>query len=184
MATMLEERTRARLRQLRFQRGLSLGSLAHASGLAASTVSRLETGARRLTLAHVERLARALDVPTDTLLATGGSSDPSPGRDGRTWEAIGPERPDGARVFRIVIPDDGRPPVLHGHEGHVWLYVLDGRLRLVVDAHELMLGAGGAAEFRAWRPHWMGAVGGPADVLAVFTPGGEPLRPVSPPQNE
>jgi len=170
-----------RLRQLRFERGLSVGALARAAGLAASTVSRLETGARRLTLAHVERLARALDVPTDTLLTTGAPGDRLRSRDGRLWDAIGPERPGTARVFRISIPDDGRPPVLHGHEGHVWLYVLDGRLRLVVDAHDLVIGAGRAAEFQAWRPHWMGAVGGPAEVLAIFTPDGRPLRPVSPP---
>jgi transcriptional regulator with XRE-family HTH domain len=184
MARMLEDRTRARLRQLRFQRGLSVGAVAREAGLAPSTVSRLETGARRLTLAHVERLARALDVPTDALLATGVPDGPLRSRDGRTWDAVGPERPDGTRVFRIGIPDDGREPVPHGHEGHVWLYVLDGRVRLVVDAHDLVLGVGRAAEFHAWRPHWIGAVGGRAEVLAIFTPGGEPLRPVAPPQNE
>jgi transcriptional regulator with XRE-family HTH domain len=181
MATVLEDRTRARLRQLRFQRGLSVGALARAAGIAPSTLSRLETGARRLTLAHVQRLAHALGVPTDVLLATGAPEEPLRSRDGRTWDAIGPERPDGARVFRIGIPEDGRQPVLHGHEGHVWLYVLAGRVRLVVEAHDVVLGVGRAAEFHAWRPHWIGAVGGRAQALAIFSPGGEALRPLSPP---
>ena len=56
----IDERTRRRLRELREQAGLSL---------AASTVSRLESGARRLTLDHLPPLARALGVTVDALLA-------------------------------------------------------------------------------------------------------------------
>ena len=182
MATGLEDRVRARLRQVRFQRGLSLSALALGSGLAASTISRLEAGARRLALAHVERLARAMDVPTDTLLLSdrGPADDPLRSRDGKTWQAVGPERSTGARVYRVGIPLDLRDPVLHGHEGHVWLYVLDGSVRLIVDHHDVVLSVGQAAEFHAWRPHWLGAVDRPAEALVIFAPDGQPLRPISP----
>ena len=47
-----DERTRRRLRELREQAGLSLEEVGRHAGMAASTVSRLESGARRLTLGH------------------------------------------------------------------------------------------------------------------------------------
>jgi len=50
----------------------------------------------RLTLAHVERLADALEVSTDPLLAAQPSPDPA--RDGRTWWPVGAERPEGPRI--------------------------------------------------------------------------------------
>jgi transcriptional regulator with XRE-family HTH domain len=180
----LEQRVRARLRQVRFERGLSLSALARAAGLAASTISRLETGARRLTFAHVAELARAMDVPTDELLATNPrqreNDDPSRSRDGKTWQAVGPERTTGARVYRVGIPVDLRQPVLHSHEGHQWLYVLDGRVRLIIEGHDLVLSEGQAAEFHTWRPHWLGAIDRPADALLIFAPDGQAVRPISP----
>jgi transcriptional regulator with XRE-family HTH domain len=177
MATELEEVVRARIRQLRFERGLSLGALARASGLAVSTLSRLETGARRLTLGHIARVAVALDVKTDVLLGV----DRAPvrvARDGKTWKAVGPERVDGARVYRVGIPVGGEEPVLHSHEGFQWLYVLSGAVRLVVERHDVVLSPGQATQFHTWRPHWLGAVGRPAEALIIFTPDGRPLEVV------
>ena len=113
---------RARLRQARFERGLTVAEMADRAGMTPSTVSRLETGARRLTLAHVEPLAQALQRSTDALLATHPS--PVRARDGRTWWPVGPERPEGPRVYRVVLPVE--EPVRHQHEGHQWLHVLHG----------------------------------------------------------
>ena len=160
----IEDRVRARLRQGRFERGLSLAQLADRAGMTASTVSRLETGARRLTLAQVERLADALELSTDALLATQPSPDPA--RDGRTWWPVGPERPDGPRVYRVVLPVEA--PVRHQHEGHQWLYVLDGTVRLVVGAADRVLQVGETAEFSTWEPHALVAVDRPAETLVIF----------------
>jgi transcriptional regulator with XRE-family HTH domain len=182
-AAELEDRVRARLRQLRFERGLSLSALARACGLAASTLSRLETGARRLTVAHVAQLARAMDVSIDELLATEptqrATDDPPRSRDGKTWRAVGPERTTGARVYRVGIPADLRQPTLHSHEGHQWLYVLQGSVRLIIEHHDLVLHEGEAVAFHTWRPHWLGAIDGPAEALVIFTPDGRPLRPLA-----
>ena len=183
-AADLEDRVRVRLRQLRFERGLSLSALARACGLAPSTLSRLETGARRLTLAHVAQLARAMNVSIDDLVATEPAQpapdDPPRSRDGKTWRPVGPERTTGARVYRVAIPADLRQPTLHSHEGHQWLYVLEGSVRLIIEHHDLVLREGEAAAFHTWRPHWLGAVDGPAEALVIFAPDGRPLRPISP----
>ena len=60
---------RARLRALRAERGLSQEEVAARAGMAASTLSRLESGARRLALDHLAPLAGALGVEVGDLLA-------------------------------------------------------------------------------------------------------------------
>jgi quercetin dioxygenase-like cupin family protein len=69
---------------------------------------------------------------------------------------------------------------LHSHEGHQWLYVLEGTVRLVIEHHDLAIDEGQATEFYTWRPHWLGALDGPAEALIIFTPDGQPLHPISP----
>jgi hypothetical protein len=34
-------------------------------------------------------------------------------------------------VFRVALPV--KEPVRHQHEGHQWMHVLDGRVRLLID---------------------------------------------------
>ncbi len=180
MATgRLEDQVRARLRQLRFERGLSVRALGAAAGMSAATLSRLETGERRLTVSHLESLAHALGVEPRSLLGTGATEPPRSASDGRAWVPIGPERTSGRRVYRIDVPAGGRPR-LHSHAGHGWFYVLDGRIRLVVEDDERTLARGDAVEFDTWRPHGMTAVGHGAQALAIFSPRGQPLRPASP----
>ena len=162
----IEDQVRARLRQARFERGVPLVELAQRAGMAASTLSRLETGARRLTLAHVERLADALELSPDALLAA--RPIPAPARDGRTWSPVGAERPGGPQVYRVVLPVED--PVRHQHEGHQWLHVLDGTARLLVGPTDRLLRAGETAEFSTWEPHAVVAVGRPAEAVIVYYP--------------
>jgi transcriptional regulator with XRE-family HTH domain len=67
----LNESVRRRLRALRLRRALTLAQVAAAAAMDPSTLSRLESGARRLTLDHLPVLARALGVRVDDLLACG-----------------------------------------------------------------------------------------------------------------
>ena len=55
-------------------------------------------------------------------------------------------RAGGLQAFKSVI-EAGRPgePDPRTHEGYEWLYVLDGRLRLVLGELDLVLGPGEAA---------------------------------------
>jgi transcriptional regulator with XRE-family HTH domain len=144
-----------------------------------STLSRLESGARRLTLDHLPPLARALGVRADDLLASPRAEDPrvrsmSRTRHGMTIWPLNhhPDR-SGQHAFKIRLHADRREPTLRTHEGHEWLYVLSGRLRLVLGDHDLVLRPGEAAEFSTWTPHWMGVVDEPTEVIAIFGPHGE-----------
>jgi transcriptional regulator with XRE-family HTH domain len=170
---------RARLRALRTERGLTLADVAASAGMDASTLSRLESGARRLTLDHLPPLARALGVRADDLLAAPRAEDPrvrptARTRDGMTiWPLTQDPGSSGRHAFKLRLPADRRDPMPRSHEGHEWLYVLSGRLRLVLGDQDLVLRPGEAAEFSTWTPHWMGVVDEPTEVIAIFGPHGE-----------
>ncbi|WP_217562545.1 cupin domain-containing protein, partial [Streptomyces sp. GbtcB6] len=72
----------------------------------------------------------------------------------------------------------GEEPNPLAHGGYEWLYVLDGRLRLVLGGHDVVLGPGEAAEFDTRVPHWFGAAerGRSAEVLSLFGPHGEKIH--------
>jgi quercetin dioxygenase-like cupin family protein len=54
------------------------------------------------------------------------------------------------------------------------MYVLNGRLRVVLGDRDFVLVAGEAAEFDTRVPHWFGSLDGePAELLSLFGPQGE-----------
>ena len=85
-------------------------------------------------------------------------------------------RTSGTLVYKLVVPPTGHDPdpTLNTHEGHEWLYVIDGHLRLVLGEHDLVLPPGEAAEFDTRVPHWFGNEGpGPVELLIIFGTQGE-----------
>ena len=172
-----------RLRALRQQRGVTLADLAGTTGISVSTLSRLESGQRRPTLELLLPLARAHQLPLDELVGAPPTGDPriQPRpivRNGRTFLPL-TRRPGGLQAYKLVIPArrPERHPTLQVHDGYEWLYILSGRLRLVLGEHDLLLTAGEVAEFDTHVPHWFGNPGpGPAEVLSLFGPQGERLH--------
>ncbi len=85
-------------------------------------------------------------------------------------------RAGGIQAYKLVIPAGGqrRRPEPQAHEGYEWLYVLNGRLRLVLDEHDVVLSPGEAAEFDTRVPHWFGAADAePVEFLSLFGKQGE-----------
>ena len=73
------------------------------------------------------------------------------------------------------------PPTLRVHEGHEWSYVLTGRMRLLLDKQELLLGIGDAIEFDTGLPNWFGSDDDrPAEILSLFGRPGERMQHVQP----
>ena len=172
-----------RLRELRRRRGTTLAQLSEATGISVSTLSRLESGGRRPTLELLLLLARAHQVPLDELVGAPETGDPRihprpVHRHGMTFLPL-TRRPGGVQAFKQIIPPDppDREPQLQTHEGYDWVYVLSGRLRLVLGEHDLVLAPGEVAEFDTRVPHWFGNPGpGPAEVLSLFGPQGERMH--------
>jgi transcriptional regulator with XRE-family HTH domain len=175
---------RRRLRELRTERGLTLEDIAHAAGIDVSTLSRLESGKRRLALDHLPRLAAALSVSTDELVREPVAEDPrvlghSQTRHGVTYWPLSRQGPAGGlHTFKIRIsPRRRKPPgELPVHEGREWIYVLSGRLRLVLGGRDFTIDPGEAVEFSTWTPHWFGAVDGAVEAIMMFGPHGERLH--------
>lgn len=176
IATALDQ-VGPRLQRLRKQRGMTLTGLARATGISKSTLSRLETGQRRPSLEVLLPLAQAYRVPLDDLVGAPEVGDPrirlKPRRvNGRTVLPL--TRPGGVQAWKIVIPAAQSKPRPRAHDGFEWLYVLSGRMRLVLGDQDLVLGEGEAAEFDTQVPHWFGSTGdGPAEVLSIFGRPGE-----------
>lgn len=169
-----------RLRSLRRERETTLTELAQTTGISVSTLSRLESGARRPTLELLLPLAKAHGVTLDELVDAPPTGDPRVHlrpvtRHGMTMLPL-TRRAGGIQTYKLVIRPSGRHrhPDPQSHEGYEWLYVLDGRLRLVLDDHDVVLGPGEAAEFDTRVPHWFGPAGDqPVEVLSMFGKQGE-----------
>jgi transcriptional regulator with XRE-family HTH domain len=183
MVTDLDEALTAvghRLRALRRERELTLVDISAVAGISVSTLSRLESGARRPTLELLLPLARAYRVTLDELVDAPPSGDPRIHlrpirRNGMTMLAL-TRRAGGIQAYKIVIPGVSRRkrPDPQTHEGYEWLYVLNGRLRLVLGEQDLVLAPGEAAEFDTRVPHWFGAPGPePVEFLSLFGRQGE-----------
>jgi transcriptional regulator with XRE-family HTH domain len=176
-----DQRTRRRLRELREQAGLSLEDVGRHAGMAASTVSRLESGARRLTLGHRRWPARWASAstrcsPHRSAPTRAFAAAPSRATGSRSCRSPAPERPTGCTRSKVLYPADERVPTPTVHDGHDWIYVLSGRLRLVLGDEDFVLEPGEAAEFSCRVPHALGAVDGPAEALAIFGPHGERIH--------
>jgi transcriptional regulator with XRE-family HTH domain len=143
---------RARLRALRQQRDITLAALAATTGISVSTLSRLESGGRRATLELLLPLARAYRVPLDELVDAPPTGDPRVHARPMTMgnQTIIPltRQPGGVQAFKhLIAAGPVQQPEPKTHEGFEWLYVLSGRLRVVLGEHDLVLPAGEAAEF-------------------------------------
>ncbi|WP_411146881.1 helix-turn-helix domain-containing protein [Streptomyces sp. x-80] len=149
-----------RLRDLRRRHGLTLAALAEQTGINESTLSRLEGGSRKPTLEMLLPLAEVYAVPLDELVGAPRTGDPRIHlkpvvRDGMTFVPL--SRPGGVQAHKLLIPPrPGTEPQLSTHEGFEWVYVLAGRLRLLLGEERVILKPGEAAEFNTHVPHWLG----------------------------
>jgi transcriptional regulator with XRE-family HTH domain len=170
-----------RLKRLRTQRGVTLAGLSEATGISKSTLSRLESGQRRPSLELLLPLAQAHQVPLDELVGAPEVGDPrvrpAPRRvNGRVVLPL-TRQPGALQAWKVIIPAGQHEPEVRAHEGYEWLYVLSGRLRLVLADHDLVLGAGEAAEFDTRLPHWFGSTGdGAVEILSLFGRQGERMH--------
>jgi transcriptional regulator with XRE-family HTH domain len=180
IATALDQ-VGGRLRLIRTQRRLTLTVVADSTGISKSTLSRLETGQRRPTLELLLVLSQAYRVPLDDLVAAPEVGDPrirlKPGRvKGRTVIPL-TRHPDGTQAWKILIPSSQSTPRPRAHDGFEWIYVLSGRMRLVLGDCDEVLGPGEVATFDTQVPHWFGSTGSePAEILSIFGRPGERMR--------
>jgi len=169
-----------RLRALRRGRGITLTALSGTTGISVSTLSRLESGQRKPALEMLLALAKAHQVPLDELVGAPASGDPRvyPRPVNHKGMTVIPltRRPGGLQAFKQILPAGrhGLDPDPRSHEGYHWLYVLNGRLRLILGDEDLVLVAGEVVEFDTHLPHWFGNADTQAvEFLSILGPQGE-----------
>jgi len=168
----IEEVVRTRLRSLRNTLGLSLDELAARTNLSASTISRIETGKRTISLDVLVPLATALQVDLDALLDVRSDDDvvirPAPSSSGgrTTWML---SRPTGSTLaVKMRLEPTRKAPEPRIHPGHDWFFVMEGRVRLTLGEREIIVETGEAAEFGTMTPHAFSAIDGPAELIGIF----------------
>jgi transcriptional regulator with XRE-family HTH domain len=168
-----------RLRRARGDR--TLRDVADQTGISTSTLSRLESGLRKPTLELLLPLTQAYRIPLDDLVGAPEVGDPrvrlKPVTRGRITMIPLSQRTGGLQAVKLLMPPLTGTPELQSHEGYEWLYVLDGRLRLLLGDQDLELGPGEAAEFDTHVPHALGsAQRRSVELLGLFGPQGERMH--------
>ncbi len=168
----LDSLVRKRIRALRVAQGWSLDDLAKRARLSASSLSRIETGQRRLALDQLVSLARALDTSLDQLVemdTTDVISHPAidSGRALMRWSI---KAQPGMSVVRqrLTEPAPANPARMRAHPGREWLVVLSGTAVLLLGDRRLRVETNQAAEFPTMLPHAIGAESGPTEILGIF----------------
>ncbi|MYT75461.1 MULTISPECIES: helix-turn-helix domain-containing protein [unclassified Streptomyces] len=175
-----------RLRAARERHGATLTGVGCATGIAVSTLSRIETGRRRPSLEMVLRLAKEYGVSLDELAGTAPARTPRALSFGDDKAVLPLTRyVGGLHAHKHVLPaveEPPAPPRQVSHEGYEWLCVLYGRLRLALGDRTLVLTAGDIAEFDTRTPHGVANAGpgGPVEYLVMFGPQGERPRQRTP----
>lgn len=175
----VERVARQRLRALRQARGWSLDELGRRANMDPSTISRLETGQRRMAVDQLATLAAALDTTVDELLAEKGSNDivirPRRDRTGGTtfWRLTREDDPGERFVVKMLLPERKRLPEPRTHPGRDWFYVLAGTVRLQLGDRDILVPTGQAASFETMTPHSIGSHEGPAEIISIMDHRGE-----------
>ncbi|GHJ37413.1 helix-turn-helix domain-containing protein [Streptomyces sp. TS71-3] len=173
-----------RLRAIRRQRGATLEQLSELTGMSVSTLSRIESGRRRPTLEVLLPLARAYRLPLDDLVGAPPTGDPRihprpVNRGGTVWVPL-TRYTGGLKAYKQILPVPDRLPERleqRVHEGHEWLYVLTGTLRLALGEKDFRMGPGEAAEFDTRVPHGFANAGRqPLELLVIFGEQGERMH--------
>lgn len=174
---------RQRIRGLRLARGWSLDALAARCYLSPSTLSRIETGHRRIALDQLVPIARALGTTLDQLVETVEDEDvvirphPDHTRGRTTWLLSRDRALHGVTVAKMRISPErsggGAPDELGVHPGREWFTVLSGTARLHLGERTILVEAGDAAEFSTMVPHAIHAHEGPVEILTIFDQDGE-----------
>jgi transcriptional regulator with XRE-family HTH domain len=168
----LDSLVRKRIRALRVAQGWSLEDLAARAQLSPSSLSRIETGQRRLALDQLVDLARALDTSLDQLVEMASDDVISHPRIDRThglmrWPI---KANPGMTVVRqrMTNPPPDSAARMRAHPGREWLVVLSGTAVLLLGNRRLRVETNQAAEFPTMLPHAIGAEGGPCEILGIF----------------
>lgn len=170
----LDAIVRQRIRGLRQARGWTLQVLAARSFVSISTLSRIETGQRRIALEQLVTIAQALGTTLDQLVEPDNDEDvvirpePEP-MDGATMWLLSREQDRrGVTIAKMRISPERALDGLQVHPGYEWFTVLSGVIRLQLGDRTILVHEGQAAEFSTMTPHAVQAHLAAAEILTIL----------------
>ncbi len=167
-----------RIRRLRTTRELPQRDLAGQAGLTEEHLAAVEQGDLAPSLAELTRLADVLEVALAELFT---DAVPGPAAVVLRDEEV-PTVESGDIAVQVLTPRSVIPgmyaaryrlsPASSGvrpvqHDGHDWLYVLSGQLRIEFEQDAVTLSSGDSVSFSSNLPHLLVAPGAAAEFLAV-----------------
>ena len=185
----LEESLGNRLRDLRRDQGLSLRALAEKSGLSANTLSLIENGKTSPSVATLQQIALALNIPITAFFEAQSSRDPvihtrrghrtsSAFRHGRLEELGSGVGNEGLQPFIVTFDpraDSGPQPL--SHDGSEFVMCMSGRVIYNVAGEDYTLEPGDSLLFSSRIPHtWFNPLDEPSQVMIVMATADEPRR--------
>jgi transcriptional regulator with XRE-family HTH domain len=170
------------LKQLRGQRGLTLEQLAQRSGLTRSYLSKVERGISTPSIESALGISTALGISVESLFghkeeqgdpitivraADGAAKDPDAYL--TLVAGLNPNRTMRAFVVRPANQSGRGRPTSH-HDGEELLFVLKGKIELLVGKDSAVLGPGDCVHFNSSMPHKLTSIGSvPASALIVIS---------------
>jgi len=144
-----------KISKLRKERGLSLSELAKEAGLSADLLKDIEAGESLPPVSVLLRLAKALAIDSTSLLVE--EEELSEKRRERfikrtqeySYEVLTPRAEDKhLKAFLVTIdPMQAHKMVDYSHEGEEFIYVLEGKIEVVVGDNPNVLGKGESIHF-------------------------------------
>jgi transcriptional regulator with XRE-family HTH domain len=171
------------LKALRIGRGLSLRSLAEKSDLAINTLSLIENNKTSPSVATLQQLAIALDVPITAFFENGGqknrvvyikaSQRTEAAFAHGTLEDLGASLSDRTvEPFVVTVKPNagsGAQPIVH--TGQEFVFCLEGRIVYTVEEQTYLLESGDSLLFESQLPHkWQNVEAVPARTILVLCP--------------
>ena len=170
----------ARIRALRQSQRLTLTQVATQADLSHSFLSQVERGLERMSMTSLFRVAQALGTTQQALLTDDADTEPRGAGTFHVFRASEATPLDaGGSPLRVLARDHPRfvPMVMSGsfteglwwvHDEQEFVYVLEGRLTVVLDAEEFVLDVGDAVYYQGGIRHrWRTDPDRPVQVLTV-----------------
>ena len=157
------------LKFLRVQSGMTLDQLAKDSALTRSYLSKIERGLSNPSIGSALTIARALGVTVDRLFGQNHQDDPvsivratggKAGNPSTYLSLVAGHNPD--RAMRAFILRPSRKPnrgrIMSHHEGEEILFVLSGKIEILIGRRKEVLNTGDCIHFDSTIPHKLTAL--------------------------
>ena len=177
-----------KVRALRMRKKIGLVELGKHTGFSAALLSKIESSKIHPPLGTLLRIAMVFGVgldhffsdpkekpvavvvrKADRIQLTGGGTDPK--RPAYGFESLDFPANDrtSSSFFAEFLPVDPAKAAPHAHPGSETLYVISGKLAVMVDREEHVLSAGDSLYFDSTQPHSYRRVGGQKCFAVVLT---------------